>query len=339
MTHENETIMTQDNQDRSIAPHRTDADEGRRTGPIHDPLAGVTDALGDDPSLGELLAFRDSAPDLALFAREAKLCDDEADRLPFGLERAQEMQMARVGLKIVGLSCTAMVAVWPTDTVAEADAKQALALETRMHGDDTGYRIAPMLSVENAARLRLHRAAFAVGERVVPPGPVAPAMAHRGLSTWPLSRFDLVDTVPLAGGDAILDGTQIARWAAFVDTYPTLSDLVDRFAAMIATADRLVVLAKTTTEDPRPLRRAAEGARILAYLAAARAAIWPAMCYSADAEAKLRLVALVNERASRPDPLHMQAAIRHLISEANWIAKGFRLGATLELNPEWIPIV
>lgn len=331
--------MTRNDQDRSIAPHQTAAGEGSRTGPIRDPFAGVTDGLGNDPSLADLIAVRDSAPDLKLYAKEAKRCDDEADRLPIGLQRTLEMQMARVGLKIVGLSCTAMVAVWPIDTAADADAKQAPARETRMHGDDTDYRIAPMLSVEDAARIRLHRAAFAVGERVVPPGPVAPAMADRGLATWPLSRFDLVDTVPLAGGDAILDGTQIARWAAFVDTYPTLSDLVDRFARMIATADRLMVLADTTAEDPRPLRRAAEGARILAYLAAARTTIWPAMRSSADAQAKLRLVELVNERASRPDPLHMQAAIRHLISEANWIAKGFRLGATLELDPAWIPIV
>lgn len=331
--------MTNNDQDRNITPHRNDADEGPRTGPIRDPLAGVTGGLGDDPSLTELIAVRDSAPDLALYAREAKRCGDEADRLPYGREQTQETRMARVGLKIVGLSCIAMVAIWPIDTVAEADAKQALALETRMHGDDTDYRIAPMLSVEDAARIRLHRAAFAVGERVVPPGPVAPAKADRGLSTWPLSRLDLVDTVPLAGGDAILDSTQIARWAGFVDVYPTLSDLVDRFARMIAVADRLMVLADTTSEDPRPMRRAAEGARILAYLAAARAAIWPAMRYSADAQAKLRLVELVNERASRPDPLDMQAAIRHLICEANWIAKGFRLGATLELEPAWIPIV
>lgn len=339
VTHENETIMTKDHQDRHIAPHRTDADEGVRTGPIRDPLAGVTDALGDDPSLGELIAVRDSAPDLKIFAREAKRCEDEANRLPYGREQTHEIRMARVGLKIVGLSCTAMVAIWPIDTVAEADAKQALARETRMYGDDTDYGVAPMLSIEDANRIRLHRAAFAVGERVVPPGPATPAKADRVLASWPLSRFDLVDTVPLAGGDAILDGTQIARWAAFVDNYPTLSDLVDRFARMIATADRLMVLADTTAEDPRSLRRAAEGARILAYLAAARAAIWPAMRHSADAEAKLTLVARVNERASRPDPLHMQAAIRHVVSQANWIAKGFRLGATLELDPAWIPIV
>ena len=247
--------------------------------------------------------------------------------------------MARVGLKIVGLSCTAMVAIWPVDTIEDADAKRALARETRMHGDDTDYGIAPMLSVEDAARIRLHRAAFVVGELVVPIGPVAPGMADRGLAAWPLSRFDLVDAVPLAGGDASLGGAQIARWAAFVDDYPTLCDLVDRFARMTATADRLMVIAEASTDDPRPLRRAAEAARILGYLAAARAAIWPAMRYSADAQAKLRRVELVNERACRPDPLHMQAAIRHVISQANWIAKAFRLGATLELEPDWIPIV
>ena len=86
------------------------------------------------------------------------------------------------------------------------------------------------------------------------------------------------------------------------------------------------------------MRRAAEGARILGYLAAARAAIWPAMLHSADAEAKLRLVALINDRACRHDPLHMQAAVRHLVSEANFIAKRFRFGGTLELEPSWIPI-
>lgn len=333
--------MTKTNQDRGLAPLAGGGQDGGGggLGAIRDPLAGVTDALGDDPSLAELIAFRDGRPDLKLFAREAKRCDDEAARLPYGREQTYEIQMARVGLRIVALSCTAMVAIWPVDTVADADAKRALARETRLHGDDTDYGIAPMLSVEDADRLRLHRAAFAVGELVVPPGPVAPSMADRDLATWPLSRLDLVDAVPLAGGDASLGSAQIACWARFVDAYPTLSDLVERFARLIATADRLMVVADTTSDDPRPLRRAVEGARILAYLAAARAAIWPAMRYSADAEAKLRLVELVNERASRPDPLHMQAAVRHVVSQANWIAKSFRFGATLELKPDWIPIV
>lgn len=333
--------MTKDNQDRGLAPLAGDGKEGGGSplGPIRDPLAAITDAIGDDPSLAELVAFRDSRPDLALFAREAKRCEDEADRLPYSLDQTQEARLARIGLRIVALSCTAMVAIWPVDTVAEADAKRALAHETRLRSGETEYGMAAMLSADDAARIRLHRAAFAVGELIVPPAPPPPSPDDRGLIHWPLSRLDLVDTVPLAGGDASLDGVQVARWAAFTDAYPTISDCVDRFTRMIAIADRLNVLADGRAEDASELRRGAEGARILAYLAAARAAIWPAMRYSADAEAKLKLVELVNERACRRDPLHQQATIRHIVSEANWIAKVFRLGATLELDPDWIPIV
>ena len=333
--------MTKDNHDRGLAPLASDGHDGGGSplGQIRDPLAAITAAIGDDPSLGELVAFRDSRPDLALFAREAKRCEDEAHRLPYSLHQTNEARLARIGLRIVALSCTAMVAIWPVDTIVEADAKRALAQETRLRNGESEYGMAAMLSVEDAARIRLHRAAFAVGELIVPPAPAPPSPDDRGLANWPLSRLDLVDTVPLAGGDASLDGVQVARWAAFTDAYPTISDCVDRFTRMIAIADRLNVLADGRAEDASELRRGAEGARILAYLAAARAAIWPAMRYSADAEAKLKLVELVNERACRRDPLHQQAAIRHIVSEANWIAKVFRLGATLELDPDWIPIV
>jgi hypothetical protein len=333
--------MTNNDQDRSLAPTGAAGDTGSQyaQGAMSDPLAAVTEAIGNDPSVGELMAFRGSAPDLQRFAVEAKRCENEAERLWIRLNEGKDVKMARIGLKIMALSCTAMVAIWPTDTVKDADAKQALAKATAMPGDDTDHAIAPLLDAATAEQIRLHRAAFAVGELVVPPGPVAPAMTDRGLAAWPLSRFDLVDAVPLEGGNASMGGTQLMGWSAFVDAYPSLSDLVDRFARMMATADRLNALAATTTEDPRLLRRAAEGARIIAYLAAARAAIWPTMAHSSDAQAKLRLVELVNERTCRGDALHQQAAIRHLISEANQIAKQFRLGATLELAPHWIPIV
>ncbi|MFC5508363.1 hypothetical protein [Bosea massiliensis] len=332
--------MTNNDQDRSIMEIAT-GDEGgdRPPGPIRDPLDETTGGIGNDPSLAELIAVRDHAPALNIVAREAKRCIDEAQRLPFGLEQTKEDRMAQVGLQIVGLSCAAIVAIWPTDTIEDADAKRALARETQPHYGDTDYEVAPMLSAENASRMRLHRAAFDVGALVVPPGPAVPAPFDRGLAAWPLSRFDLVDAVPLAGGSATLGGHGIARWGAFVEAYPDLTTLVDRFSAMIAIADRLTMIANRDGQGSTPIRRAAEGARILAYLAAARAAIWPAMRHSPDAEAKLRLVALINDRACRFDPLHRQAAIRHLVSEANWIAKSFRLGATLELDPDWIPIV
>lgn len=332
--------MANNNQDRSITPMSTGEEGGgdHPLGPIRDPLADATGVLGNDPSLGELIAVRDRAPDLKIVAREAKRCNDEAQRLPYGLEQTNEDRMAQVGLQIVGLSCAAIVAIWPTDTVEDADAKRALALETQPHYGDTDFEVAPMLSVEDAIRIRLHRAAFDVGALVVPPGPAVPAHSDRGLATWPLSRFDLVDAVPLTGGLATLDARGIARWGAFVEAYPDLTALVDRFSTMITIADRLTVIANRNERDSAPMRRAVEGARILGYLAAARAAIWPAMLHSADAQAKLRLVALINDRACRHDPLHQQAAIRHLVSEANWIAKRFRFGGTLELEPSWIPI-
>ncbi len=317
-------------------------DEGggdRPLGPIRDPLDEAIRGIGNDPSLAELIAVREHAPDLWRFAIEAKRCNDEAGRLPYGLEQTKEDKMAQVGLQIVGLSCAAIVAIWPTDTIEDADAKQSLARETQPHYGDTDFEVAPMLSVEDAIRIRLHRAAFDVGSLVVPPGPAVPAPSDRGLATWPLSRFGLVDAVPLTGGSATLDGRAIARWGAFVEAYPDLTTLVDRFSTMITIADRLTVIANRNELDSAPMRRAAEGARILGYLAAARVAIWPAMLHSADAQAKLRLVALINDRACRYDPLHQQGAIRHLVSEANWIAKRFRFGGTLELEPSWIPIV
>lgn len=333
--------MTNNDQDRDLAPLATD-DESRSNrplGPIRDPLAEATRSIGNDPSLAELIAVRAHAPDLKIVAREAKRCNDEAERLPLGLDQTYEDRMAQVGLQIVGLSCAAIVAIWPTDSIDDADAKRALACETQPHYEDTDFKMAPMLSVEDAARIRLHRAAFDVGALVVPPGPPGPAPSDRGLATWPLSQFDLVDAVPLAGGRATLDARGIAQWKAFVEAYPDLTALVDRFSAMIAIADRLTVIGHRNQPESAAMRRAAEGARILAYLAAARAAIWPALIHSADAEAKLRLVALINDRACRHDPLHMQAAVRHLVSEANFIARRFRFSATLELDPAWVPIV
>lgn len=115
-------------------------------------------------------------------------------------------------------------------------------------------------------------------------------------------------------------------------------ELVDHFARMIAIADRLQVLADGKPEDAPLLIRGAEGARILAYLAAARqrsgrrCATRPMLRQSSE------LVSLVNERACRRD-LHQQAAIRHLVSQANWIAKGFRLGTRRSKWADWIPIV
>ena len=71
--------MTKSHQGRSITPMATDEEGGgdHALGPIRDPLADATDVLGNDPSLGELIAVRDHAPDLKVVAREAKRCNDD----------------------------------------------------------------------------------------------------------------------------------------------------------------------------------------------------------------------------------------------------------------------
>ena len=68
-------------------------------------------------------------------------------------------------------------------------------------------------------------------------------------------------------------------------------------------------------------------------------ATWPALKHSPEAAVKERLVTVINARASRGDPAHMQAAIRHLATEAAWPAHGWRPTATVVLEPDWIPIV
>jgi hypothetical protein len=46
-----------------------------------DPIAIATELLSDDPSVAELVAFRNAVPDLKFAARETKRLADEAMRL------------------------------------------------------------------------------------------------------------------------------------------------------------------------------------------------------------------------------------------------------------------
>lgn len=232
-----------------------------------------------------------------------------------------------------------LVAIWPSDTLAEAEAKLALRQNGGPYGADTAYDTASMLEASTAVRIRLKRAAFDVGELMLPPGPALPAGSDRGLLAWPLTRFDLVDHIPRRGGEVTLSSQEIARWSAFLLNAPELAPLVERAATLFATADRLRQLADHEPGDTRSLLRAAEAARILAYLLSAEVAVWPAEKASANAKAKKRLVKLIDQRASRNDPPHQQAAIRHLFAEAIWPAKRWRYGCMALIEPDWTPIV
>lgn len=333
--------MTRTDSRGPLAPH-DDAHHGGQEGPteaIRDPLMAITENVGDDPSVSELVAFRRSAPDLQAMAIDAKRCGDEARRLLIGSNHPDPRNRAWVALAIAGLSCSATVAIWPCDTVHDAHAKMALAEAGALHGDDAERGEAPMLDAAAATRIRLQRAAYAVDPLMVPPGPAAPSQDDRGLAHWPVRHFDLADLTPPSAGEVLLSPREIARWGLFLKAEPPFEGRFVRVEQMFAIADRLRVLTRQTEDGARDLRWACEGAPILAYMAAAQIAIWPALKHSAEAATKERLVTIINERASRGDPGHMQAAIRHLYTEAAWPAHGWRPTATVVGEPSWIPIV
>lgn len=333
--------MIRDGSRGPLAPH-DDAHRGGQEGraeAIRDPLMAITENVGDDPSVAELVAFRRCAPDLQAMAIDAKRCGDEARRLLIGSNHPDPQNRAWVALAIAGLSCSGIVAIWPCDTVHDAHAKMALAEAGALHGDDAERGEAATLDAAGATRIRLQRAAYAVDPLIVPPGPVAPSQGDRGLAHWPIRHFDLVDLTPHSAGEILLSPREIARWGLFLKAEPSFEGRLARVEQMFAIADRLRVLARQAEDGARDLRLACEGALILAYLTAAQIAIWPALKHSAEASTKERLIAIINERASRGDPGHMQAAIRHLYTEAAWPAHGWRPTATVVDEPSWIPIV
>ncbi|MDP3602382.1 MAG: hypothetical protein Q8R85_14580 [Bosea sp. (in: a-proteobacteria)] len=303
-----------------------------------DPIAIVTELVSDDPSVAELVAFRSAIPDLKFVAREAKRLADEALRVRFAAGFDAVPQIA-VGLTLVSLSFTALVAVWPSDNLDVAEAKLALSEATGPYGDSQDGDYVPALSAETAARIRVKRAAFSVGELMLPPAPAAPSAQDRGLGDWPMRHYDLTTILPPAGGPAVYVDPNAQRWVALLTNAPDLSRLADRVERLIKIADRLFALARTPGNNATELRRAAEGAQILAYLTAAQVAIWPAVRGSAGVQAKKRVVRAIDDRACRGDPLAMQAAVRMVFEDASWLAKlvdGDRMATGI---PDWIEIV
>jgi hypothetical protein len=140
----------------------------------------------------------------------------------------------------------------------------------------------------------------------------------RGLATWPLERWDLVAGLPLRGGPATFAHNQVADWVGFAKAAPDLDHLLARARKMFDTCDRLVALASRGPKNAGELMAAAEGARIAGYLAAALVMIWPVHNRAALA-IKKEIVALINLRGEIGDPVHMQAAIRHVTADAAWV--------------------
>jgi hypothetical protein len=87
------------------------------------------------------------------------------------------------------------------------------------------------------------------------------------------------------------------------------------------------------------LRCAAEGAQIMANLAAVQVAIWPAVMGSEGVKAKKRIVKAIADMACRGDPLNMQAAVRRIFEDGSWLAKLVDSDRMAIGIPTWIEIV
>jgi hypothetical protein len=305
---------------RSLAPRTGGPVDERNDKGLRDPIAVAIEVVGgEDPSVEELVAFRRQAIDLKSAARTAKSLQSEEFRLGLFVVLEHDVQDGVcAGLQIMSLSLVALTAIWPADDLDMAESKLALADQTGAvhHRRDPSH--VSTMDATLARRIRWKRAAFAVPELMLPPAPAAPQTDSRGLSAWPLERWNLMDGLELRGGLPVYAHKQIADWTGFAQAPPDLDHLLVRARKMFETCDRLVALASRGPENASELMTASEGARIAGYLTAAQVMIWPLHNRSALAT-KLAIVELINLRAEIGDPIHMLAAIRHVASDAAWI--------------------
>lgn len=304
-----------------------------------DPIARVTALIGEDPSLAELIAFRTASVDVKHAASEARRLENEATRIQVSDLDFTPRRKAMAALNFASLGFKAVVMIWPSDNLEIVDAKLALSETTGpylVEEHDHVVSLDPAL----ARRVRLKRAAFAVGELMLPPGPKAPGGESRGLAQWPESRFDLAMMLPARGGEPLLTAVELQRWVERFEVTPEIAGLAELAERLFATSDRLRHLARVKADaDPVAMRQATEGALIAAYLAAAQVAIHPAVKRSPAAKLKAKVAAMVDDRAGRPDPLPMQAAIRTLFDDGARLAGVIDPDRMDRSTPSWIEIV
>lgn len=150
------------------------------------------------------------------------------------------------GLTLVSLGFTSLVAIWPSDNIDVVDAKLALAEVTRPHVSQ-GTDYVPSLSPETATRIRIKRAAFSVGELVVPAGPAAPSSCDHGLAGWPLTRCDLTTLLPPRGGSPVFADAQVQAWAGVMENVPNLA----KIAAPRCREQNVIMVKVTHQTQPR----------------------------------------------------------------------------------------
>lgn len=324
---------------RSLARRSSKAIDEPADTALRDPIVAAMEvAAGDDPSVAELVAFRRQPLDLKNAARNAKNLHSEEFRVWLARESGDEVTEAVCGgLEIMSISLIALVALWPADDLDAAEAKVALDARTgvQLHKREKDFEGG--LEAQTARRIRWRRGAFAVPALILPPAPVAPQSDDRGLASWPLERFDLVEHLPRRGGPPAFAHTQVVEWTRFARSAPDLDGLHRRSNKMFETCDRLLELAGRGPGNASELLTAAEGARLMGYLAACQVMIWPV--HSRDALAvKKQVVALINRRGEAGDPPAMQSAVQHVTSESARI-KTLPVGARERLQFDWNELV
>lgn len=331
--------MTKTNEGgRSIAPRSGKAIDEPADTALRDPIAIAMEvAAGDDPSVAELADFRRQPLDLKTAAKNAKNLHSEEFRVWLDRESGDVSESVCAGLQIVSISLVALVALWPADTLDAAEAKLALGEKLGVQLHKRAKDFVSGMEAQTARRIRWRRGAFAVPALMLPAAPAAPQSDDRGLATWPLERFDLVEHLPMRGGVPAFADRQIVEWSRFARSSPDLDVLLHRAEKMFETCDRLLELAGRGPGNAAELMTAAEGARLIGYLAACQAMIWPV--HNREAlEIKKRVVALINIRGEAGDPPAMQSAMRHVAAEAAWI-KTLPFGARDRLVFDWNELV
>lgn len=264
-----------------------------------DPITAILARLHDDPAIADMVALRQSRPDLRDAAVKA-----EAHRNAYGWSVSQDGvgALERIALLTISGAHAMIVAIFPVSNLDDVDAKVAMQPSRDWLQSWQGSG--------DFVRGRIAQAAFHPGQLAVPPQPDV-SDRESALYPWPISGFDLEAEVASLPNRQIYTPAQLPVLAAFAAEGLDMRAVLEKARDYFAAADRLFAEALRPSPAMHRTRLAAEGALIAGYLACAQIAVWPARRGTGDRDAKLAMQALVNGRATTADPLHMQAAVRY----------------------------
>jgi len=264
-----------------------------------DPITAILARLHDDPAIADMVALRQSRPDLRDAAVKA-----EAHRSAYGWSASQDGvgALERIALLTIAGAHAMIVAIFPVESIDDVDAKVAM--------EPTRKWLESWQGTGDFLRGRIAQAAFSPGQLAVPRQPDV-SDRESALYPWPVSGFDLEAEVASLPNREIYTPAQLPVLAAFAAEGLNMRAVLEKARDYFAAADRLFAEALRPSPAMHRTRLAAEGALIAGYLACAQIAVWPARRGTGDRDAKLAMQALVNGRATTADPLHMQAAVRY----------------------------